>query len=103
VHRRTVRQALESAVPLPRKPYPRRPKPAIDAYAGVIDSWLLADRLVPCKQRHTALGDVITPRGNPQHWRTRIDSPLSWHQIKPSWHRLDRNGSAQDRTGIKVK
>jgi transposase len=54
VHRRTVRLALESAVPPPRKPYPRRPRPAIDAYAGVIDSWLLADKQVPRKQRHTA-------------------------------------------------
>ena len=53
VHRRTVRQALESAVPPPRRPYPRR-RPAIDRYAAVIDSWLLADREVPRKQRHTA-------------------------------------------------
>ena len=28
VHRRTVRQALVSAVPPPRKQYPRRPRPA---------------------------------------------------------------------------
>ena len=54
VHRRTVRQALASAVPPPRKAYPRRPRPAVDAYAGVIDGWLLADRDVPRKQRHTA-------------------------------------------------
>src|SRR5512140_2982097 len=54
VHRRTVRQALASAVPPPRKAYPQRPRPAIDAYAGVIDGWLLGDRLVPRKQRHTA-------------------------------------------------
>jgi transposase len=54
VHRRTVRQALDSAVPPPRKPYRQRPKPAIDAYAGVIEGWLLADRDVPRKQRHTA-------------------------------------------------
>jgi transposase len=54
VHRRTVRQALESAVPPLRKPYPQRPRPAIDAYAGVIDGWLLADEKVPRKQRHTA-------------------------------------------------
>ena len=54
VHRRTVRQALESAVPPPRRPYPQRPRPAIDAYAAVIDGWLLADREVPRKQRHTA-------------------------------------------------
>ena len=54
VHRRTVRQALASAVPPPRKAYPQRPRPAIDAYADVIDGWLVADRLVPRKQRHTA-------------------------------------------------
>jgi transposase len=54
VHRRTVRQALESAVPPSRKPYPQRPRPAIDAYVAVIDGWLLADLEVPRKQRHTA-------------------------------------------------
>src|SRR5436305_13632278 len=54
VHRRTVRQALASAVPPPRKAYPPRPRPAIGAYMQVIDEWLLADRDVPPKQRHTA-------------------------------------------------
>jgi transposase len=54
VHRRTVRQALEAAVPPQRKACPRRARPAIDPYAAVIDSWLLADRQVPRKQRHTA-------------------------------------------------
>jgi transposase len=54
VHRRTVRQALASAFPPPRKAYPRRNRPAIDPYVEVIDSWLLADRDVPRKQRHTA-------------------------------------------------
>ncbi len=54
VHRRTVRQALASAVPPPRKAYGRRPRPAIDPYVEVIDSWLLGDRGVPRKQRHTA-------------------------------------------------
>ena len=54
VHRRTVRQALASAVPPPRKAYSQRPRPAIGAYAAVIDEWLLADRDVPRKQRHTA-------------------------------------------------
>jgi transposase len=54
VHRRTVRQALASAVPPPRKTYSPRPRPAIGRYAAVIDEWLLADRDVPPKQRHTA-------------------------------------------------
>ena len=54
VHRRTVRQALGSAVPPPRKEYARRPRPALDAWVAVIDGWLLADREAPRKQRHTA-------------------------------------------------
>jgi transposase len=54
VHRRTVRQALDSAVPPPRRAYPPRPRPAIDPWTGVIDGWLLADRDAPRKQRHTA-------------------------------------------------
>ena len=54
VHRRTVRQALASAVPPRRRAYPPRPRPAIDPYAGLIDGWLLADRGAPRKQRHTA-------------------------------------------------
>ena len=44
VHRRTVRQALASAVPPPRKAYRPRPRPAMDRYTQVIDGWLLADR-----------------------------------------------------------
>jgi hypothetical protein len=54
VHRRTVRQALASAVPPSRRSYPRRPRPAIDPVAGLIDGWLLADREVPPKRRSTA-------------------------------------------------
>lgn len=54
VHRRTVRQALASAVPPPRKPYRARSRPAIDGYAAVVDGWLIADQQAPRKQRHTA-------------------------------------------------
>ncbi|MCE5291007.1 MAG: IS21 family transposase [Nocardiaceae bacterium] len=54
VHRRTVRQALATAVPPPRKTYPRRPRPAIDPFVAVIDEWLIADQDAPRKQRHTA-------------------------------------------------
>ena len=54
VHRRAVRQALENAVPPPRKAYPPRRRPAIEPYVDVIDGWLLADLPMPRKQRHTA-------------------------------------------------
>ena len=53
-HRRTVRFALESAMP-PRKRSPgSRPAPVLGAFHDVIDGWLLADRDAPRKQRHTA-------------------------------------------------
>ena len=54
VHRRTVRQALGSAVPPPRKVYPPRARPAIEPWVSVIDGWLQADVGVSRKQRHTA-------------------------------------------------
>jgi transposase len=54
VHRRTVRQALESAVPPPRKQPEGRSAPALGPYRALIDSWLEADRTAPRKQRHTA-------------------------------------------------
>ncbi|HEY8788472.1 MAG TPA: IS21 family transposase [Actinopolymorphaceae bacterium] len=54
VHRRAVRQALASALPPPRKEYVVRSRPAIGPWAMVIDAWLIADRDVHRKQRHTA-------------------------------------------------
>jgi transposase len=54
VHRRTVRQALESAVPPPRKRPEGRPAPALGPFRALIDEWLEADRTAPRKQRHTA-------------------------------------------------
>jgi transposase len=53
VHRRTVRQALASALPSPRRSYPRS-LPAIGPWRAVIDEWLVADKGAPRKQRHTA-------------------------------------------------
>ena len=54
IHRRAVRQALESAVP-PSKRSPRgRPAPKLGAFRAVIDEWLEADLGAPRKQRHTA-------------------------------------------------
>jgi transposase len=53
VHRRTVRQALSSAVPPERKQVVR-PSPVLDAWKPLIDAWVTADEALPRKQRHTA-------------------------------------------------
>jgi transposase len=52
-HRRTVRDALGSAVPAPRKRV-ERASPVLDEWKPIIDGWLAADRDAPRKQRHTA-------------------------------------------------
>jgi transcriptional regulator with XRE-family HTH domain len=54
VHRRAVRQALASPLPPERKRPAGRPAPKLGPYRELIDSWLLADREAPRKQRHTA-------------------------------------------------
>lgn len=54
VHRRAVRQALESAVPAPKRAPESRPAPKLGACVAVIDEWIEADREAPRKQRHTA-------------------------------------------------
>ena len=54
VHRRTVREALEDAVPRERKRPEGRPAPALGAYRELVDGWLIADKKAPGKQRHTA-------------------------------------------------
>jgi transposase len=54
VHRRAVRQALESAVPPAKRLPSGRPAPKLGSLRAVIDGWLEADRQAPRKQRHTA-------------------------------------------------
>lgn len=54
VHRRTVHQALESALPPERKVPVGRPAPKLGPYHQTIDAILEADRTAPPKQRHTA-------------------------------------------------
>jgi len=53
VHRRTVRQALDSPFPLARKT-PVRRAPKLDPAKPLIDVMLRADLDAPRKQRHTA-------------------------------------------------
>jgi transposase len=54
VHRRVVRQALESAVPPAKRSPLSRPAPKLGAYRELIDEWLIADLVAPRKQRHTS-------------------------------------------------
>lgn len=54
VHRRAVRQALESAVPPPKRAPQSRPAPKLGAYLAVIDKWIEDDAQAPRKQRHTS-------------------------------------------------
>lgn len=53
VHRRTVREAVESPIPPPRKTTPRS-APVLEAVRGLIDGMLREDVAAPRKQRHTA-------------------------------------------------
>jgi hypothetical protein len=53
VHRRTVRQALVSAVPPERKVAERRCS-VLDAWKPLIQAWVTTDERLPKKQRHTA-------------------------------------------------
>src|SRR5215218_4758281 len=53
VHRRLVREAVQSAVPR-QKTAPVRPRPRLEPVAAFIDGILEADRQAPRKQRHTA-------------------------------------------------
>jgi transposase len=54
VHRRTVRQAIESAIPPPREYAERDPPVLTIALRHGVDKWLREDREAPRKQRHTA-------------------------------------------------
>jgi len=53
VHRRTVHQALASALP-PARVVVRREAPVMGPWIPTIRAWLTADRDAPRKQRHTA-------------------------------------------------
>ncbi len=54
IHRRTVRQAIDNAIPPARKPMEREPPVLTNALRAIVDRWLTEDRKAPRKQRHTA-------------------------------------------------
>lgn len=75
VHRRTVRQALESAEPPPRK-VPERAAPKLELIAPLIDVMLRVDLDAPRKQQHTArrvLARLVAEHGvrDVSYWTVR--------------------------------
>jgi hypothetical protein len=54
VHRRTVRQAIDNALPPPRKTITREPTVLTKSMRSVVDQWQTEDRKAPRKQRHRA-------------------------------------------------
>jgi lambda repressor-like predicted transcriptional regulator len=84
VHRRTVRQALKSAVPPARKPSERQ-APALGAHEATIRGWLEADQQAPPKQRHTARRVWQRLREEQgAKWPSR-PCERSWRRSKRSW------------------
>ncbi|MGW6404703.1 hypothetical protein [Streptomyces sp. NPDC055134] len=69
---RTVRKAVDSVWPEPRKKLPPRPT-ALDPYKPVIDGMLQADLDAPREQRHT-----ITRTFTDWSRNTRRTSPTKW-------------------------
>jgi hypothetical protein len=98
VHRRTVREALENAVP-PEPKTPVRVAPKLDPSKGLIDARLMLDLTAPRRQRHTAgrsLARVVD-----EHELIDQDPPIDRHPRVP--HPLPRKGrcvrrSASSRT-----
>ncbi len=83
VHRRTVRQALASALPPERRQPEGRPAPKLGPYRPLIDEWLLADREAPRKQRHTARRIWLgrSAAASPRRWWSRLQ--LDEQQTRP--------------------
>ena len=93
VHRRTVREAVESPVPPPRKS-PPRPALVLDSVRELIDGMLAEDLAAPRKQRHTA--KRISERLRAEH-----DARVSYSYVAKYVHRRRAQLAAQRRRGTR--
>jgi len=89
VHRRTVRQALESALP-PERRRPVRQAPVLERVGALIDGMLVADLEAPPKQRHTA--QRVFERLIDEH-----DAQVSYSYVAKYVHRRRREIAAAKR------
>ena len=65
IHRRTVRQAIDSAAPPERKSIQRTSKVLTLAHKAIIEQWVTDDKSAPKKQRHT--GERVFNRLKDEH------------------------------------
>ena len=79
VHRRTVREAIESPIPPPRKSPPRRTL-VMGVVRDAVDAMLAEDLDAPRKQRHTA-------RRVFQRLRAEHDAQVSYSYVAKYVHR----------------
>jgi transposase len=91
VHRRTVRQAIESPVP-PARRTPQRQAAVLDGVRGLIDGMLREDLQAPRKQRHTA--QRVFERLCDEH-----DARVSYSYVAKYVHRRRPEIEAERRAG----
>ena len=89
VHRRTVREALSSAWPAPRKKLPPR-KSRLEPFKPAIDAMLRADLDAPRKQRHTV--KRIYDRLIAEHGMSDLSYDTVWEYVQ--WRRPQMQAEA---------
>ena len=87
-HRRTVHEALMSAVPEPRKAVLVRSCPVMGPWKQIIDQWLTDDLSAPRKQRHT--GRRVWERLVDEHQATASERAVRMY-VKEAKERIGCN------------